>query len=76
MIVYSQNGRISLPREKIDRTEVQKKGEHVWIVVAVVNKDRALTLARYNSEHSARWENELMWECKDEAFQFGEEAKS
>lgn len=62
MIVRSQNMHIAIPKEGIRRTELQhKEPDNIWLVVAVVEGNRALTLARYPSEKDALAADTDMW---------------
>lgn len=67
MIVRSQNMHIAIPKEKIRRTELQhKEPDNIWLVVAVVEGNRALTLARYPSEKDALSADNRMWLSDEE----------
>lgn len=69
MIVRSQNMHIALRREEIRKTELQHKDpDNVWLVVAITEDNRAITLARYPSEKEALSSDNKMWLCKDEMY--------
>ena len=69
-IVKSQDMCISIPISRIARTEVQQKPENRWIVVAVVENDRAVTLARYSNEDEAISADTRMWISSNEVYVF------
>ena len=69
-IVKTQDMCISIPICRIVRTEVQKKGDGNWIVVAVIERDRAVTLARYPTEDDALAAETQMWLCEGSIFIF------
>ena len=69
-IIKTQDMCISIPVCRIVRTEVQKKDDGNWIVVAVVDHDRAVTLARYPTEDDALAAETKMWLCEDSIFVF------
>ena len=69
-IIKTQDMCISIPVCRIVRTEVQKKDDGNWIVVAVVDHDRAVTLARYPTEDDALAAETQMWLCEGSIFIF------
>lgn len=69
-IIKTQDMCISIPVCRIVRTEVQKKDDGKWIVVAVVDHDRAVTLARYPTEDDALAAETQMWLCEGSIFIF------
>lgn len=69
-IVKTQDMCISIPICRIVRTEVQKKEDGNWIVVAVIEHDRAVTLARYPTEDDALAAETKMWLCEGSIFIF------
>ena len=71
MIVRSQNMHIAIPKEEIRRTELQyKEPDNIWLVVAVVEGNRALTLARYPSEADAMSADNRMWLSDEEMYAY------
>lgn len=60
-IVKSQDHCTSIPVSRIIRTEVQHKSLDNWIVVAVVENDRAVTMARYPTDGEAIAADTSMW---------------
>lgn len=69
-IVKTQDMCISIPICRIVRTEVQKKEDGNWIVVAVVEQDRVVTMARYPTEDDALAAETQMWLCEGSIFIF------
>ena len=69
-IVKTQDMCISIPICRIIKTEVQKKEDGNWIVVAVIEHDRAVTLARYPTEDDALAAETKMWLCEGSIFIF------
>lgn len=69
-IVKTQDMCISIPICRIIKTEVQKKEDGNWIVVAVIEHDRAVTLARYPTEDDALAAETKMWFCEGSIFIF------
>lgn len=69
-IIKTQDMCISIPICRIVRTEVQKKEDGNWIVVAVIEHDRAVTLARYPTEDDALSAETQMWLCEGSIFIF------
>ena len=69
-IVKTQDLCTSIPIVRIIKTEVQKKDDGNWIVVAAVDHDRAVTLARYPTEDDALAAETQMWLCEGSIFIF------
>ena len=69
-IIKTQDMCISIPVCRIVRTEVQKKEDGNWIVVAVVDHDRAVTMARYPTEDDALAAETQMWLCEGSIYIF------
>ena len=69
-IIYSQDLCVSFPDTRIVKAEVQKKDDGNWIVVAAVDHDRAVTLARYPTEDDALAAETQMWLCEGSIFIF------
>ena len=69
-IIYSQDLCVSFPDTRIVKAEVQKKDDGNWIVVAVIENDRAVTLARYPTKDEALAAEIKMWLCEGSIFIF------
>lgn len=69
-IIKTQDHCISIPIRRIIRTEVQEKEDGNWIVVAVIEHDRAVTLARYPTENDALAAETQMWLCEGTFYTF------
>lgn len=69
-VVKSQDMHITVPVSRIVKTEVQKKADNRWIVVAVIENDHPVTLARYSNENDALAADTLMWLCEDPVYHF------
>ena len=69
-IIYSQDLCVSFPDTRIVKAEVQKKEDGNWIVVAVIENDRAVTLARYPTKDEALAAEMRMWLCDEPSYYF------